>query len=196
MPPKHSAFTSALAVAVMAAAVPALAAEGGVGSAHGPVMMAQAGPGGSDSGAKGHAAKGSGDRNADLRSRHETRMKRFAERRIRLLDTDGDGKISVAEITAEEKRLFAAADVNGDGKLSDEEFRRRGRWFVELGTTSFFDMMDADGDGHLSVQELTGPSERWFKRYDVDTSGTIEADEYVRSRTRGHGDREHRGGDR
>lgn len=127
-----------------------------------------------------------GPREADDRgSRRERMMQRMAERRVQLLDTDGDGKISVVEIAAEEKRLFAAADVNSDGKLSAEEFRRRGRWFVRLGTMSFFDMLDANGDGQLSAEELTAPSERWFKRYDADKNGTIDNSEYVRSRDRG-----------
>jgi Ca2+-binding EF-hand superfamily protein len=151
---------------------PMMLAQGGPGSGSGP-MMQQGGP------RRGDAAT--------RESRRESRMKRMAERRIQLLDTNGDGKISAEEIAAEEKRLFAAADVNGDGKLSPEEFRRRGRWFIGLGTTSFFDMLDADGDGNVSAAELTGPSERWFKRHDADKNGTIDTEEYVKAR--GHGAR-------
>ena len=47
-------------------------------------------------------------------------------RTLSLLDTDGDGEISLAEIRAEQALLIAAADLNGDGKLSVDEFRRRG----------------------------------------------------------------------
>lgn len=191
----RTVLVSAFAVAAVAVASAAAFAEEdherGLGP-HGvmmpaPMMLAQGGPGMGS----GHEAKDRDDRGrGDRESRRDRRFRHYAERRMQLLDTNGDGKISVAEIVAEEKRLFAAADVNGDGKLSPEEFRRRGRWFISLGTTSFFDMMDANGDQSLSVQELTAPSERWFKRYDTDKSGTIDANEYIEQRTRGrHGGR-------
>ena len=47
-------------------------------------------------------------------------------RTFNLLDTDGDGKISLTKIRAEQARLIATADLDGDGKLSVHEFRRRG----------------------------------------------------------------------
>lgn len=190
MPRTRTLLVSAFAIAALTGATSAWAQQGPGFPHHapgeGPMMMAQGGPGGGPGAGSGphmmdRERRGGDDRDA----RHERRMQHFAERRIELLDTDGDGKISVEEIVAEQKRLFTAADVDGDGKLSADEFRRRGHWFVRLGTTSFFDMMDADGDQHLSATELTGPSERWFKRYDADNSGAIEAQEYIDAR--GHG---------
>lgn len=100
-----------------------------------------------------------------------------AERLIELLDTDGDGRVSLAEIMAEHERLFAAADLDGDGTLSVDEFRRRGRLFQSLGTTTLFDMLDANGDQMLSADEINRPSQRWFGRYDSDGDGTMTADE-------------------
>lgn len=186
-------FASAFVLAAFAAAaaLPAAADPGaGDNQGHGPMMLAQAdsGPEGSKQGGPGTMRGDGKGAAAGTESRHERHMRRFAERRIALLDTDGDGKISRDEITAEHKRLFGAADVNSDGKLSADEFRRRGRWFVRMGTTSFFDMLDADGDGQLTAEEINAPSERWFERHDVNNTGTLDAEQYLDARGRGrHG---------
>lgn len=109
---------------------------------------------------------------------------------VRFLDTNGDGKVSLEEINAEQKRLIAAADVNGDGKLSVDEFRRRGRLFMRLRATTLFDLMDANGDKQLSEDEITKPSARWFARYDANGDGAIVSDELPQRRM---GRRGHRG---
>ena len=101
---------------------------------------------------------------------------------IQLLDVDGDGKVSLAEINAEQDRLFVAADVDGDGALSADEFRRRGRWFQSLGVTTLFDLMDADGGQSINAAEIKSPSERWFARYDENGDGFVTAEELPQRR--------------
>ena len=113
-------------------------------------------------------------------------------RTFSLLDTDGDGKISLAEIRAEQARLIAAADLNGDGKLSVDEFRRRGWWFQKLQTTTLFDLMDADGYRSLTAEEIANPSARWFKRYDKDADGGVTAEEVPHFSRSGRGYHNHR----
>ena len=94
-------------------------------------------------------------------------------RTLQILDTNHDGKVTLDEIRAEQKRLLGAADLDGDGKLSVEEFRRRGRWFQRLNTTTLFDLLDANGDGQLTTEEIASPSARWFKRYDRNGDGGL-----------------------
>lgn len=113
-------------------------------------------------------------------------------RTFSLLDTDGDGKISLAEIRAEQARLIAAADLDGDGKLSVDEFRRRGWWFQKLHTTTLFDLMDSDGDQTLTADEIANPSARWFKRYDKDADGGVTTEEVPHFKRSGRGHRKHR----
>lgn len=108
-----------------------------------------------------------------------------ASRTFQLIDTDSDGKVTLDEIRAEQRRLIGAADIDGDGKLSVDEFRRRGWWFQRLHTLTLFDLMDANGDAVLTADEISAPSARWFKRYDKNadvgiTSG--EAPQFQRHR--------------
>jgi Ca2+-binding EF-hand superfamily protein len=119
--------------------------------------------------------------------------KQRAVRFIDYFDTDGDGKATIKEIASDHARLFGAVDVNGDNALSVEEFRRRGRLFRTYATTSLFDLLDANGDGKLTVKEITAPSEKWFKRYDKNGNGVMEADELPNRRWgRGRGRYRHR----
>ncbi len=105
-------------------------------------------------------------------------------RLFRILDTDGDAKITMEEIKAEQGRLLRAADVDGDGKLSVTEFRRRGALIRSLRTTSLFDLLDSDGDQMVTAEELAAPSERWMKRYDSDNDG-LTVEEFPGTRGKG-----------
>ena len=84
---------------------------------------------------------------------------------------------SLAEIHDEQERLFGAVDLDRDGVLSVAEFRRRGALFQRLGTTTLFDLIDVNGDQRLSVDELSAPAARWFKRYDDNGDGGLDVDE-------------------
>jgi len=148
--------------------------------------LAQGGPGQGGPGMGGPA----GDR-PHVERDGEHHHSRFASRQLGLLDTDGDGSASRAEIAAEHGRLLGAADVDGDGQLSPDEFRRRGSFFIRLGTTTFFDLIDTNGDQKISIEELNQPMERWFARRDSNNDGNIDQDEFSQER-RSFGPRHHR----
>lgn len=107
---------------------------------------------------------------------------RHSARQLDILDTDGNGSASREEIAGELGRLLGAADVDGDGKLSPDEFRRRGSFFIRLGTTTFFDLIDANGDQQISLEELNQPMERWFARRDSNSDGNIDTEEFNQER--------------
>lgn len=119
---------------------------------------------------------------AQIGAHHQSRR---AERMTRLYDTDSDGKITLAEINADQARMFTALDVDGDKSMSVEEIKRRGRSLLIFRTTTLFDLLDSNGDGTLSVAEIQAPSKRWFKRYDKNANGIMEADEIPEGRRRG-----------
>jgi Ca2+-binding EF-hand superfamily protein len=99
-------------------------------------------------------------------------------------DANQDSKVSLAEITDEKNRLIAAADVNGDGVISVDEFRRHGRSFMRFRATTLFDLMDINGDGQLTTEEIVNPSARWFARYDVNSDGLLDSTEVPARRFR------------
>lgn len=65
-------------------------------------------------------------------------------------DTNGDGKVTKAELTASLDARFAALDTNNDGKITPEE-RAAAR---EKRFDDRFAKMDTDGNGQLSKEEL------------------------------------------
>jgi len=101
----------------------------------------------------------------------------YTQRFMELFDTNNDGKVSLDEIMADQGRLFGAIDIDGDKKLSIDEIRRRGRLLQMWRTTTLFDLLDTNGDGVLTIAEINGPTQRWFKRYDANGDGVLEPNE-------------------
>ncbi|MBB3499531.1 hypothetical protein FHT60_000373 [Novosphingobium sp. BK486] len=77
--------------------------------------------------------------------------------RIMAADTDGDGRVSKAELTAmmagrgDPDRQFTRMDSNGDGYLDKAE--------ITAGLTERFNRMDRNGDGVLTPDERMRPGE-------------------------------------
>jgi len=55
------------------------------------------------------------------------RLERRAERRLRRMDYDGDGKVTKSEIESRVKKRFALLDANDDGVIEGKEARRLGK---------------------------------------------------------------------
>ncbi len=107
----------------------------------------------------------------------DKRMSPNAERFLRLYDLNGDGKVTVDEINADQARMFGALDINSDKALSVSEMQRRGRSLQLWRTVTMFDLLDLNSDGKISVEELQGPTKRWFARHDLNKNGILEPEE-------------------
>ena len=104
-----------------------------------------------------------------------------------LLDTNGNQKISAEELSAPMKRLFKRYDVNKDKGLSVNEMRRRGRNPRIWRSATLFELLDTNGNQKISVQELSTPMKRWFKRYDANGDGFIVNNEVKNKRYKRRG---------
>lgn len=125
---------------------------------------------------------GSTENSGDAQSGPRNEMT-YARRFLELFDLDDDGRVSLAEIMTDQKRLFSAIDIDGNGKLSTAEVHRRGRFLQMWRTTTVFDLLDTNGDGVLTSDEIRAPTARWFKRYDRNGDGALEVSELPDARS-------------
>lgn len=75
-------------------------------------------------------------------------------------DADGDGVVSGEEAHGTLQSMHAEADVNGDGSLSLEEYEALHAKMTRAMMIDRFQHLDADGDGKVTVGEMTAPVDR------------------------------------
>lgn len=92
-------------------------------------------------------------------------QKREFERRARALsrrlDVDGDGKVTIAELERQNEKRLALLDTNDDGKLSPEELRRAHR-FMGKGMGHMGARHMGPGPRH-GAWERRGPAHHHFR---------------------------------
>lgn len=102
-------------------------------------------------------------------------------------DTNGDGKVTLAEFKASRLNRTMRADANKDGKISKAELEavaaaRKGGEGQGGGGGRMFGMMDANNDGFLTRAEIEKMVERRFQRLDVNGDGSLSAAEMQAAR--------------
>jgi len=61
-------------------------------------------------------------------------------------DANGDGEVSLVEVIAYRKSVFAAMDANGDGKVTPDE--------MKAANVKQFKRLDANNDGFVTIEEM------------------------------------------
>ncbi|WP_243713618.1 EF-hand domain-containing protein [Luteimonas terrae] len=84
---------------------------------------------------------------------------------LQRMDTDGDGRVSLAEYQAWMSYAFDRMDRNGDGVLTPDELPggkgraiTRAEHMVKLAAT--FNRQDTNRDGYLDARELAAPPQK------------------------------------
>ena len=104
------------------------------------------------------------------------------------IDTDGDGKLTQAEVDALRNARHATHDANGDDSLSLEEFAALWHQSTRPLTVRAFQMLDTDGDALVSRAEYDRPLADIVAWLDRDGDGALSV------RDRWHDDDDHDGG--
>jgi hypothetical protein len=109
------------------------------------------------------------------------------------VDSDGDGKLSLAEVDAFKAARFAEVDADGNGTvdaaelLAHQEAQRMNR--MQMRAEAMIQNRDTDGDGVLSAEEMgNAPRVSLFDRLDRDKDGAISQEELalMQQRMQGH----------
>jgi Ca2+-binding EF-hand superfamily protein len=102
------------------------------------------------------------------------------DEKFKMMDTNGDGKISADEFAAHAKQMFEKMDADKNGKITAAEMdaahaqmagKKAGQ--AEMASTERIKMMDTNGDGVLSEGEWEAGSKKMFEKMDTDHDGYL-----------------------
>jgi hypothetical protein len=108
-----------------------------------------------------------------------------------LVDTNDDGRVSSGEHEVYARQLFDQMDANGDDKLTVEEIMANERKFVrhvfttgnllgpaELTTAEKIQRLDTNADGVISQTEHATGAAAKFQKLDINNNGELSALEF------------------
>jgi len=118
----------------------------------------------------GTALAGGGGSCGDAKGAHGPAA-RFTE-----LDTNKDGKVTLAELTASRESWLARVDTNKDGVASSDELKAGFEAHRKERLEGMFAAQDENKDGRLARTESHMPS-AWFERADQNHDGALTREE-------------------
>jgi Ca2+-binding EF-hand superfamily protein len=103
---------------------------------------------------------------------HAARPVRLGER-LKAMDADKDGTITLEEFLGRRDPAFARFDRNKDGVVDRSEFEAAARESTDYWTRRFLKRFDTDGDGRVSKDEFASRARERFAWRDLDDDGRI-----------------------
>ncbi len=107
-----------------------------------------------------------------------------ASRELRMMDADGDGKISAEEHAAGALKMFETMDANQDGSVTAAEMDAAHERITgekakrtDMSSAEKIRVIDTDGDGRVSAEEHAAGSRTLFQRMDANGDGQLTAAE-------------------
>ncbi|MBO6946735.1 MAG: EF-hand domain-containing protein [Rhodospirillales bacterium] len=105
---------------------------------------------------------------------------KYAKRGMHMMetyDTNGDGALTLDEITTERGKKFKQFDANGDGALTLDEYQ--GLWMDAMRERMVdrFQKHDDDGDGKISVDDFNKRFKRMMTWMDRNGDGKVDRDD-------------------
>lgn len=115
--------------------------------------------------------------------------------RLKALDTNNDGAISLDEANAPQLERFTSIDTNGDGNLTQAEMDASVERRREERRAGRFAESDTDGNGSISQAEFLANQRgnNLFERLDTNKDEVISAEELAAGRQGRRGQRGRRG---
>jgi Ca2+-binding EF-hand superfamily protein len=101
--------------------------------------------------------------------------------RFSQVDTNQDGKVSLAELTASRETWLTRVDTNKDGVATRAEVDATFQAGRKDHLQKMFERDDANKDGRISRDESHMPS-AWFERADANKDGALTLDEIGKAR--------------
>lgn len=102
-----------------------------------------------------------------------------ADDKMKMMDTDGDGRISASEHSDGAALMFSKMDTNGDGNVTASEMdaKKEAKTRTDMTAAEKIKMVDGNGDGTLTLQEHARASQTKFMEMDLNKDGYLSAAE-------------------
>jgi Ca2+-binding EF-hand superfamily protein len=106
-----------------------------------------------------------------------------ADKHFKMMDANGDGKITREEHAAAARQMFQQCDANHDGIVTaaemDAAMAAKGEKIGkdDKNSAEKIKVIDQNGDGKLTAAEHTAGSEKMFAQMDKDGDGSLSKEE-------------------
>lgn len=101
-------------------------------------------------------------------------------RMMESFDTNGDGKLSQAEIDESRGARFGKFDADGDGVLNLQEYEQLWLDAMREVMVDRFQDLDADGNAGVTAEEFARPFQKMVERRDRNGDGVIDKQDFQR----------------